>query len=131
VLDIDEYCVDKRTLVDALFDGHEHSVLVGEITDYEFADRGELAVDTVTVTHDSSETHRFAPDFVVSAAGTGTHGLFESLVETTGFRAAGGEPERVRDALSPVTYRNVHMLTVPGAGDRAPGHQRVRPPRKR
>ncbi|WP_415380391.1 hypothetical protein [Halosimplex sp. TS25] len=113
---VDEYAIDREALVHALADGHEERIVVGDIAEFAFADGAGSppALDGLTVeTHEDLTVH-FEPDYVVAATGTGTHNFVDSLVGADGFTDAGGDAERVRESISPVTYRNVLVLAVRG-----------------
>jgi glycine/D-amino acid oxidase-like deaminating enzyme len=130
VLAVDEYCLDRRELVEALVTGHEANVVVGDVVGYEFgtgADTtgdertdGQPTVEAVSVLTRGGETVRLEPAYVVAATGAGTHAFFESIVSDEGFLAAGGDPARVRQSLAPVTSQNVHMLTLRGPASELP-----------
>ncbi|WP_436926933.1 FAD-dependent oxidoreductase [Halosimplex amylolyticum] len=113
---VDEYAIDREALVRALADGHEERIVVGDIAEFAFTDGAGSppALDGLTVETHEDLTVEFDPDYVVAATGTGTHGLVDSLVGADGFAESGGDPERVRESISPVTYRNVLVLAVRG-----------------
>lgn len=115
-----DYCFPKRQLIRALVGGHEDRIVIGDVTGFTFASAGMgVRIETVEVRVRSTGEHiRLSPGYVVLTAGTGTPKLINSIGD--GVEATGGDGARVRAALDPVTFDNLHMLTLRGHPDHLP-----------
>jgi hypothetical protein len=115
-----DYCFPKRQLIRALASGHEERIVIGDIKGFTFASTGKaIGIETVEVrVHATSEKVRLLPGYAVVTAGAGTPRLINSIAD--GVATAGGDGAKVRAALDPVTFDNLHMLTLRGHPDYLP-----------
>lgn len=115
-----DYCFPKRQLIRALAGGHEERIVIGDITDFTFMSAGKaIGIEIVEVrVHETSERVRLSPRYVIVTAGAGTPKLINSIAD--GVAAAGGDGVKVRSALNPVTFDNLHMITLRGHPDDLP-----------
>ena len=120
VVKIKDYCFSKRQLIRAMARGHEERIVIGDVIGFTFAPAGKtIRIETVEVrVHATGEQIFLSPRYVVITAGAGTPKLVNSIADAAA--AAGGNGTKVREALRPITFDNLHMLTLRGHPDDLP-----------
>jgi hypothetical protein len=114
-----DYCFPKRQLIRALAGGHEDRIVIGDFTGFTFAsaDNG-IRVESVEASVRGTGQVRLLPSYVVITTGAGTPRLISSIAD--GVADTGGDGAKVRAAMDPVTFDNLHMLTLRGHPDYLP-----------